>query len=245
MVYLRSAIYFAFLTVSVIFYSSLVVILGYFLDFARLSRLANSWGRANLRVLKTVCGLDYLVQGLENLPDKNCIIMSKHQSSWETISLRAFLPPEQSWVLKQELLKVPFFGWSLKRFEPIAIDRKSGRQAVKQILRQGKAALEAGHWVVIFPEGTRTAPGHRKRYGIGGGVLAASSKASVVPIAHNAGVFWRRRALKKYPGVIDVVIGEPISTAGKKPEQVMQEVENWIEGKMAELPMGDMATASP
>jgi 1-acyl-sn-glycerol-3-phosphate acyltransferase len=163
--------------------------------------------------------------------------MCKHQSAWETIALRALLPPPQAWVLKQELLRVPFFGIALKRCEPIAIDRKSGRKAVRQVLTQGIHALEQGRWVIIFPEGTRVAPGVRKKYGVGGGLLAEKSGIPVVPIAHNAGTFWRRRSISKHPGTVEVVVGEPISTAGRSATEIMETVEDWIESEVDRLPL--------
>ena len=186
----------------------------------------------NLRLLKFFCNLDYRIVGFEHVLKQNCIVMSKHQSTWETIALRGLLPPSQTWVLKRELLSVPFFGWALKRCQPIAIDRKSGRKAVKQVISQGTEALNAGRWVIVFPEGTRVAPGVRKKYGIGGALLAEKSRFPVVPIAHNAGDFWKRRDLRKYPGRVDVIIGPPISSEGKKASQIIAEVEEWIEGNM-------------
>jgi len=186
-------------------------------------------------MLKLICRLDYSVVGLEKLQSNNCIVMCKHQSAWETISLRGLLPPAQAWVLKRELLSVPLFGWALKRCQPIAIDRSAGRKAVNQVLELGMDALTKGRWVVIFPEGTRVAPGKRKKYGIGGALLAERSEYPVVPIAHNAGDFWRRRELKKYPGTIEVVVGEPISSIGKSASQINREVESWIETQMEKL----------
>ncbi len=158
--------------------------------------------------------------------------MSKHQSAWETIALRGLLPPEQSWVLKKELMSVPFFGWGLRMVEPIAIDRSSGRNAIKQIVNEGVSFLEKGRWLIIFPEGTRVAPGERKKYGMGGGILAEKSGYPVLPISHNAGNFWKRRGLRKFPGTIKLVIGEKISTDGKKASQITREVEAWIESNI-------------
>lgn len=133
-------------------------------------------------------------------------------------------------------MAVPFFGWALKALDPIAIDRGAGRKAVKQILRQGKKALSQGKWVVVFPEGTRTAPGQRKKYGVGGAILAASSGHPVVPIAHNAGLFWKRRGVRKFPGTIQICIGKAILSDGKSADEIIQEVEDWIENKVEALP---------
>jgi len=245
MILIRSIIYFVFLVVSTVFYSTLLITGGWALSYNTRCRIANSWGMANLAMLKLVCGLDYKISGLEKIQSGNCIVMSKHQSAWETISLRGLLPPAQAWVLKKELLSVPMFGWALNQCRPIAIDRKAGRKAVKQVIQQGLEALEKGRWVVIFPEGTRVAPGKRKKYGIGGALLAQRSKYPVIPVAHNAGDFWKRRDLKKYPGTINVVVGDPIITDGKTASQINQEVEGWIESKMQEIQSGDLFTESP
>ena len=234
-IFLRSLLYFLALILSTTFYSTALGVVGPLLPYSRRCVLANSWGMLNLKFLKFFCGLDYEVEGLEHIQKQNCIVMSKHQSAWETLALRGLLPPSQSWVLKKELLSVPFFGWALKRCQPIAIDRKAGRRAVRQVVDQGTEALKDGRWVIIFPEGTRVAPGVRKKYGIGGALLAEKSSYPVVPIAHNAGEFWKRRDLKKYPGRVKVIIGEPIPTDGKKASQIISEVEEWIEGNMLKL----------
>lgn len=236
MIWVRSIVYFGWLFISTLVYSVIIIVLSRIIAHEKLSPVGNSWGSANMWMLAKICGLMYRVDGLEKLQRGNCIIMSKHQSAWETIALRSFLPCEQSWVLKQELIKIPFFGAALKAFRPIAIDRSLGWRAVKQIVQEGTAALHQGRWVVIFPEGTRVAPGAKKKYGIGGALLAEKSRYPVIPIAHNAGVYWRRRGLKKYPGTIQVVIGEPIDTAGKKAIMINSEVEAWIETMMEKLP---------
>ena len=131
--------------------------------------------------------------------------MSKHQSAWETIALRGIIGGNQSWVLKRELMWIPFFGWAIAIMEPIAINRKAGRKAVVQVIRQGSDYLARGNKVILFPEGTRTAPGTKGRYKLGGALLAEATGRPVVPVCHNAGVFWRRRDIRKYPGMIDVV----------------------------------------
>ena len=181
-------------------------------------------------------GLKIQIEGAEKLPQQGAIIMSKHQSTWETISLRGLLAPHQSWVLKQELLNIPIFGWALRFSKAIPIDRSAGRRAVIKVVKDGTARLQEGRLVVIFPEGTRTAPGERKKYGMGGAMLAERSGAPVTPVAHNAGVFWRRRGVKKYPGTIQVRVGEPIPTQGRKAADIMQDVENWVEGEMEKIP---------
>ncbi len=238
LILVRSIIYFICLIVTTLFFGLLMAIFGWFIGFKGSSALANAWGKSNVWLLKLICKLDYRIHGMENLPkDSAAIIMSKHQSAWETISFRGLFPSNQAWVLKRELMFVPVFGWALAVVKPIAINRGSGRQALKQIVQQGLEKLKNGQHIIIFPEGTRVAPGEKKRYGIGGGMLA--SKATdypVIPVAHNAGVFWKRRDLKKYPGTIDVVIGEPINTQGLSATDIMEKVENWIETEVARLP---------
>lgn len=236
MILLRSLAYYIFLFTSTVAYSLKIVFLSKFSDEKRLDIVANSWGSTNARMLAKLCSLNYRVEGLEILERSNCIIMCKHQSAWETIALRGLLPPNQSWVLKHELIKIPFFGSALRMSKPIAIDRSSGRQAVKQVIHQGVAALNEGRWVVIFPEGTRVAPGKKKKYGIGGALLAEKSGFPIIPIAHNAGIFWQRRGLKKYPGTIQVVIGNPIDTTGKKAKDIIKEVESWVESSVSRMP---------
>jgi 1-acyl-sn-glycerol-3-phosphate acyltransferase len=189
-----------------------------------------------LGLLKLTCGLGYRVDGLERLPAEPAIVLCKHQSAWETIALRAILPLPQTWVLKRELVRLPIFGWALAVYQPIAIDRAAGRRAMKQLLEQGKRSLRAGRWVIVFPEGTRVAPGERKAYGVGGALLAEKSGRPVVPIAHNAGVYWGRQSFLKRPGIIELRIGAPISVKDRRAAEISQDAERWIEATVAELP---------
>lgn len=194
----------------------------------------SGWARMQLWLARWLLGLRYRVHGREHLPKGAAIVLAKHQSTWETIAFQQILPP-QVWVLKRELMWLPLFGWALALLKPIAIDRGAGRRAVEQVIEQGRQRLADGFWVIVFPEGTRVAPGHRRRYGIGGGVLAAETGYPVVPIAHNAGSFWPRRRILKTPGTVQVVIGPVIETAGKTAAQIMAEAEHWIETEMARL----------
>lgn len=235
MLYLRSLVYFSFMSLSVVLVGLPISLIGWFVSYRSRSQMANAWGLANLYLLKLICGLDYRIEGQENIPDGNCIVLSKHQSAWETIALRGLLPPEQAWVLKRELMWVPIFGWALYLLQPVAIDRSAGRKAVKQVIDKGCALLEKGRTVIIFPEGTRVAPGTRKRYGMGGALLAEKSGYPVLPVAHNAGSFWRRRDLRKYPGTITLAYGPVIETRGLSAAEINTRVEAWIEGKVAEL----------
>jgi 1-acyl-sn-glycerol-3-phosphate acyltransferase len=148
--------------------------------------------------------------------------------------LQQILPP-QVWVLKKELMRIPFFGWAIGMVEPVPLDRKAGRRALDELVKAGTDRLERGLWVVMFPEGTRVAPGERGKYRIGGAVLAEKSGHPIVPVAHNSGSFWPRRSLAKRPGVIDVVVGPPIPTRGREPAAIMADVEQWIENEVARL----------
>ncbi len=197
-------------------------------------RFISQWARLQVHLVRVLCGVRYRVEGRDHLPKGPAIILAKHQSAWETIAFQKIFPI-QTWVLKRELLLIPFFGWGLALTKPIAIDRGAGRKAVTQIIEQGKERLAEGIWIVVFPEGTRMAPGTTRRYGIGGAALAAESGYPVVPVAHNAGSFWPRRGFLKKPGTIRVVIGPTIHTHGKSAEDINRVAEEWIEGKMRDL----------
>ncbi|KAB7622740.1 1-acyl-sn-glycerol-3-phosphate acyltransferase [Alkalilimnicola sp. S0819] len=192
------------------------------------------WTFMNLWFLRRVVGLDSEVQGTEHIPDTPCIVMAKHQSTWETLGLQQWFRP-QTWVLKRELTLLPLFGWALKLLDPIAIDRKAGRDAVQQVVDKGRARLLLGRWVVVFPEGTRVLPGSKGRYRIGGAVLAEQTGVPVIPVAHNAGDFWARHQFVKRPGKIQVRIGPPIDTAGLDAGEIRARVEAWIEGEMTKI----------
>jgi len=194
-------------------------------------RVLTRWGRFNVWWLRVTCGVSYRVEGRENIPAGPALILAKHQSAWETFAFQAIFPP-QTWVLKRSLLWIPIFGWGLALLHSIAIDRSAGRQALQQVIEQGTARLKKGIWVVIFPEGTRTAPGTQGKYNIGGPMLAEKSGFPVVPVAHNAGEFWPRNSFIKRPGEITVVIGPVLDPTGKKASMISREVEAWIEGTM-------------
>jgi 1-acyl-sn-glycerol-3-phosphate acyltransferase len=197
-------------------------------------RWAVGWARAIMRALRAFCGLDYQVSGREHLPRGSAVVLMKHSSTWETIA-QILIFPRQSWVLKRELLWIPVFGWALRKLKPIAIDRKGGATAVQQVLVQGQSRLAEGHWVVIFPEGTRMAVGQTRRYGLSGALLASTVGTPIVPVAHNAGFFWPRRGWLKRAGTVRVVIGAPIPTAGRDPRAINDEVQRWIEAQVAQL----------
>lgn len=212
------------------------------LPYRRRFGVISQWARVNLWMLERCCGLRAEVRGLENIPREAAIVLCKHQSAWETLALQRWFRP-QVWVLKRELLWIPFFGWGLAMLRPIAIDRRSRRRAVDQIIAQGRQRLEDGCFVVIFPEGTRVPPGQRGRYKLGGAILAQHTGRDVVPVAHDAGHYWPRKSFLKYPGCIRVVIGPPIRSAGRDAAEVNRLAENWIEETVAAL--GGAATDRP
>jgi 1-acyl-sn-glycerol-3-phosphate acyltransferase len=204
------------------------------LRFEQRFRVISQWANFNLWWLELTCDLRYQVDGIENIRDGASIIFCKHQSTWETLVLQRLFPP-QVWLLKRELLWIPIYGWGLAVLKPIAIDRKAGRKAIKQLVNQGTDALKANRWVVIFPEGTRTPYGADTEYKIGGGILAEKSGFPVVPVAHTAGYYWPRHSFIKKPGIIRLSIGPAISSDGKKASQITQEAKDWIEGRMQEI----------
>jgi 1-acyl-sn-glycerol-3-phosphate acyltransferase len=196
------------------------------------------WAKFFVWLASALCGVRYRVVGLHNIPRQPCVFLSKHQSAWETLAFQAVLPPHVM-VIKRELLWIPFFGWGLAMMSPIAINRAAGMRALKQIQDQGKARLAGGFGVVIYPEGTRTAPGRTTKYQTGGAWLAVRAGAPVIPIAHNAGYLWPRNSFVKRPGVITVSIGPPIATEARKPDAVTADASAWIEAEVARI--GDPA----
>ena len=231
--FLRSALFSLGMAASAVVIAT-VTVAAFPLPFRVRYRIAGTFAAFNLWTLDRLCGVKWMVEGREHIPPGPAIVFCKHQSTWETLALQRVFPP-QVYVLKRELLWVPFFGWGLAMVRPIAIRRGSGRTAVRQLVAQGKARLAEGLWVVVFPEGTRTAPGQRTRYKVGGAVLAAESGVPVVPVAHNAGDFWPRRAFFKRPGCIRMRIGPPIATAGRTPEEILADARDWIEASVEEL----------
>ena len=197
-------------------------------------RFITLWGRVVIWLARWVLGIRFRVEGLENLPTQPAVVLAKHQSAWETIAFQQIFPP-LSFVLKKNLLQIPFFGWGLALFSPIAIDRGAGREALKQLETQGRERLNAGFWVLVFPEGTRVGMGEKGDYQVGGAWLAARCGVPVVPVAHNAGRCWPKNAFIKRPGEITVVIGPSIPTQGRKATQVLAEAEAWIEATMQRL----------
>lgn len=230
----RSTLFMLYAIVWSVLSAPLVIVAGPLLGgkwayrFGRLWRLGTQFG------VEHILGIRPRVIGQENMPLEPCVILAKHQSAWETLAFQLIFPP-QVWVLKKELLRVPFFGWGLAMLSPIAIDRSSRREALQQLIEQGRQRLQSGFSIVIFPEGTRIAPGRRGKYRPGGARLAVQTGTPVLPVAHNAGLRWGRNAFLKHPGLVTVSIGAPINPEGLDAESLITRVEQWIEDEMPRL----------
>ncbi|MEM7562463.1 MAG: lysophospholipid acyltransferase family protein [Pseudomonadota bacterium] len=207
--------------------TAVVITLCYFFPVKFRVALLKAWISFTLFTLRLFCGLRYEVEGLENITHDGVIIMSKHSSTWETIALQLFFGP-LVWVVKRELTWIPFFGWALLSMEAIALNRGTGRKAIRQLIDESRERMEKGRTLMLFPEGTRVLPMQKKPFKIGGAIISERTGFSVLPIAHNAGEFWPRHSWIKWPGTIKVVIGKPISPEGKSPEQIIEEVGDWI-----------------
>jgi 1-acyl-sn-glycerol-3-phosphate acyltransferase len=203
----------------------------------RLYRMARFWLWLSVAGAKTILGIRYVVEGEEHLPaeDKPAVLLVKHQSTYETFLMPVIMPRDLAYVFKKELLYVPFFGWAIGRLDMIHIDRRLRKQAFHKVAQQGRELLQRGIWVIMFPEGTRIARGQAGQYKSGGTRLAIDAGVPVVPIAVNSGVCWPRKAFIKRPGVVTVSIGKPIDSVGRDPDELMAEVQQWIESEMQRL----------
>jgi 1-acyl-sn-glycerol-3-phosphate acyltransferase len=202
------------------------------LPYPKRYAVTKQWNLFVIWAGKVICGMDYRVKGWENLTDRPTILLSKHQSAWETIYLLGAMPHPLVFVFKKSLLYVPFFGWALGLLRMIPIDRSRGRDAFKNVVIQGKRRLADGQWIIMFPEGTRIPVGQAGKYKSGGTRLAIETGADIVPVAHNSGECWPRNSFLKKPGTITVSIGPAIPTAGRSPDELMEQVERWIENEM-------------
>ncbi len=198
------------------------------LPYPRRYYLTSRWNVFVIWLAKVMCGIRYQIKGWENLPDTPAILLSKHQSAWETIFLLMAMPRPLVFVFKKELIYVPFFGWGLGLLRMIPIDRSKKLDAFSQVVVHGRKRLADGQWVIMFPEGTRIPVGKKGKYKQGGARLATETNTCVIPIAHNAGECWPKNAFIKKPGLITVSIGSPISPEGLNSAELNQKVENWI-----------------
>ncbi len=224
---LRAGAFYAGMSLFTLVFSPLTLLMLPF-PFRWRYRVAGLWAPLTLGWLRITCGLDWRVSGRENIPDRPSVVLCKHQSAFETIALQRIFPL-QVWLVKKELFRIPVYGWGLWAAGAIGIDRSSPRKALRQLLEQGQERLRRGIWVVVFPEGTRTAVGERRKYQAGGAMLAKKAGCPVVPVAHNAGLFWPRNSLLKRPGTIDIVIGPPIDPDELGAAEITERAREWIE----------------
>jgi len=231
----RSTLY-ALLQIITVAPWSLICLLSAVLPLENRYRVTMVWTRFCIWLADKLLGIKYQVKGIENMPTGPAILLSKHQSTWETLFYPGFfLPRELCYVFKRELLMLPFFGWGIGLLKMIHIDRKKGSNAFEGVVTQGKEKLAEGRLIIMFPEGTRIPVGEAGKYKSGGARLAVRTGAPVIPIAHNAGECWPRNAFIKKPGLITVSIGPAIQTEGRDSEDVNKEVQQWIESEMRRI----------
>lgn len=231
---LRSLLFYAGYFLAILVCGVLFLPVSPLLPLKQRYRLLNLYNHFIIAWFRLACGVRHEISGLANVPPGPCVILANHQCEWETVYLQLIKPPVCT-VLKRELLNIPIFGWGLRLLHPIALDRSRPSRAIKQVLTQGKQRLDEGLSVLIFPEGTRVEPGKRKRYNKSGAVIACRAGVPVLPVAHNAGERWPGRHWVKNPGRLSLVVGEPIATEGRTSDEVMAEVEDWIEARLAEI----------
>ena len=238
--FVRSLIYFVFLLVTIVPWATFVVLAAPFVSSTRLYWICAGWLATAIWGARWSCGVKYRVQGMENLPTAQnateaVVLLAKHQSTWETFAFPALMSHPLCYVFKRELLYVPFFGWAIGRLDFIHIDRSKHTEAWNKVAEQGKRIMGLGNWVIMFPEGTRIARGEKGRYKSGGTRLASTVGVPVVPIAVTSARCWPRKSFLLRPGTIDVSIGKPMSTQDCNADELMRDVENWIESEMRRL----------
>lgn len=246
---LRSAVFVVWLAASVIPWAIMSLVASIFMRGTPLYRLTTYWLHLAIYGARVICGVNWRIQGLENLAaaqkERNLILLSKHQSTWETFAYVVLMPRPLCYVFKRELLMVPFFGWAMGRLDMVHIDRSKRTEAWSKVAAQGKRFMDQGNWVIMFPEGTRTPRGSQGTYKTGGTRLAIETGATVLPLAVSSAKCWPRKSFMLRPGVVDISIGKPLPSSGREPDEMMREVEAWIESEMRRLdpgayPPGDM-----
>lgn len=238
MPFLRSVIHMLWMAVTVVPWALAVLIAAPFLNSTQIYWMCAGWLKVAVRGGEFILGIRNRVTGFENLPVGStapAVLLLKHQSTWETFCMPTLMPHPLAYVFKKELLYVPFFGWAMARMDMIHIDRSKRAQAFNRVVAQGKRLLAQGTWVIMFPEGTRIARGQKGHYKSGGTRLAIETGAPVIPIAVTSAKCWPRKAFIKRPGVVDFSIGKPIPSEGREPDELMREVEAWIEAEMRRL----------
>ncbi len=235
---LRSVLHLLFMAVTVVPWALAVLLAAPFLNSTRIYWFCVGWLRLAVWGGRWILGIRNHVIGWENLPVAStapAVLLVKHQSTWETFAMPTLMPHPLAYVFKKELLRVPFFGWAMAKMDMIHIDRSQRARAFAKVVQQGRRLLAQGTWVIMFPEGTRIDRGQRGEYKTGGTRLAIQTGAPVIPIAVTSAKCWPRKALIKRPGVVEFSIGKPIPSVGRQAEELMQEVEAWIEGEMRRL----------
>ena len=237
--FLRSVLHMAVMAVSIV-PCALLIVLSAALGVGAAARykVAQFWLWLSIQAARVILGIEYRTQGFENLPvgqTSPAILLVKHQSTYETFLMPAIMPHPLAYVFKRELLYVPFFGWAIGLLDMVHIDRSQRAKAFAKVVEQGKALLEKGVWVIMFPEGTRIPRGQRGVYKSGGARLAIATGAPVIPIAVTSATCWPRKAFIKYPGVVEVSIGAPIPSIGREADELTKQVEQWIESEMHRL----------
>ena len=242
MAQLRSALHMLWMLVTVIPIAFWMVAAAPFASAHHMFESAKAFLACAMHGLRAICGVNWRVSGLENLPGLDAkghplpaVLLVKHQSTLETFLMPLIMPRPLAYVFKKEILYIPFFGWGIARCDMIHIDRKQGKQAFQKVVDQGKRLLAQGTWVIMFPEGTRIPRGQVGQYKTGGTRLAVATGVPVVPVAVNSATCWPRRGLVKVPGTVDVSIGKPIPSTGRDPDDLMREVQAWIESEMRRL----------
>jgi len=247
---LRSALYVVFLAVTVVPWALVVLVASIFWRGPRLYWLAVQWLRASIWGARVICGVRARISGLEHVPtaeqSRSAVMLApKHQSTWETFFFPTLMPHPLAYVFKRELLRIPFFGWAMGRLDMVHIDRSRRTEAWNKVAEQGRRLFSEGVWVIMFPEGTRTPRGDQGVYKTGASRLAIATGVPVVPIAVTSAKCWPRKSFLLRPGVIDVSIGQPIASTGREPEELMREVEAWIEAEMRRLDPAAYPAAGP
>lgn len=235
---IRSILHLLFMAVTVVPWALAVIIASPFMSSTKIYWMCAGWLRLVVWGGRWILGIRNHIIGYENLPvgsNAPAVLLVKHQSTWETFAMPALMPHPLAYVFKKELLYVPFFGWAMSRMDMIHIDRSKRAQAFNKVVQQGQRLLDKGTWVIMFPEGTRIPRGQKGQYKSGGTRLAVQTGAPVIPIAVTSAKCWPRRALFKKPGVVEFSIGKPIPSQGRDPDELMREVEDWIEAEMRRL----------
>jgi 1-acyl-sn-glycerol-3-phosphate acyltransferase len=241
--FIRSLLLMIYLVVYTVPYATACFIAFPFMRADQRYWMAAAWCRSTIVVMRYLNGIRYSIEGMENLPDGPAVLLSKHQSAWETLAFPALMPRPLCYVFKRELLFVPFFGWTMGLLKMVHIDRRQGKDAFQSVVRQGRKYMSEGAWVIMFPEGTRTRVGAQGKYKSGGARFAVEAGVPVVPIAHNAGHVWPRKSFLKYAGIVTMSIGKPIDTTGLAPDEVNRRVEQWIETEMRRIDPGSYSQA--